>query len=124
MAALSVPHVAPESQEGQVAEAIRDIPGAEQLALAPSMRGNKFVAVRFNVAARKASDDVSTEDYTKKFDTSDNLKYALSPETVSANQQPLGKSSAPETTAAPAPAPAPASSTEAGGQAAATSAQH
>jgi spore germination cell wall hydrolase CwlJ-like protein len=122
MEALSVPHDTPVTEEGQVAAAIHDIPGAEQLALAPSMRGNKFVAVRFNVVAREASEGVSTEDYTKKFETSDNLKYALSPETVSANQQPLGKPSAPEATTAPAPAPA--SSAASTGQPAAASAQH
>lgn len=92
-AALAAPHVAPLTGRGQVAEAIKDIPGAEALTLTPSMRGDKRVAVRFNLVARKASDDVVAEDYTKKFESSDNLKYALSSDTVAVNEQPLGKRS-------------------------------
>ena len=59
------------------------------------MRGDKRVAVRFNLAAREASKDVAPVEYEKKFEVSDNLKYALSPETVGENQQPLGKASPP-----------------------------
>ncbi|MGE5563857.1 MAG: cell wall hydrolase [Bacillota bacterium] len=100
MAALAAPHVAPAtSAEGQLAEEIKDIPGAEPLNLTPSMRGDKRVAVRFNLVARKASEDVKAEDYTKKFESSDNLKYALSADPVSDNQQPLGKPAAPAATA-------------------------
>ena len=99
IAALAAPHVAPATPQGEVAEAVRDIPGAEAINLTPSMRGDKRVAVRFNLVARKASDDVSTEDYTKKLAASDNLKYALSSDTVGDNQQPLGKPAA----AAPSP---------------------
>ena len=95
-AALAVPHVTPVyGQQGQVAEAIKNIPGAQEIHLAPSMRGDKRVAVRFNLAAREASKDVAPVDYEKKFEASDNLKYALSSETVAENQQPLGKSSPP-----------------------------
>jgi spore germination cell wall hydrolase CwlJ-like protein len=94
-AALSVPHVTPiYGQQGQLAEAIKDIPGAEAIKLAPSMRGDKRVAVRFNLTAREASKDVVAENYTKKFEVSDNLKYALSSDTVASNEQPLGKPSA------------------------------
>jgi len=100
MAALAAPHVTPATPQNEVAEAVKDIPGAEALKLAPSMRGDKLVAVRFNLAARKASDDVSTEDYTKKFASSDNLKYALSADTAGTNQQPLGK---PVAEASPSP---------------------
>jgi hypothetical protein len=59
------------------------------------MRGDKRVAVRFNLAAREASKDVAPVDYEKKFEVSDNLKYALSSETVAASEQPLGKAPAP-----------------------------
>ncbi len=45
------------------------------------------------------------EDYTKKFDASDNLKYALSGDTVSEDAKPLGTAS---TAAAPAAAGGPA----------------
>jgi spore germination cell wall hydrolase CwlJ-like protein len=95
-AALSVPHVTPVyGQQGQIAQAIKDIPGAETLKLAPSMRGDKRVAVRFNLAAREASKDIAPVDYDKKFEASDNLKYALSSEVVAENQKPLGTTSAP-----------------------------
>ena len=94
LAALATPHVTPVTAQSEVAQAVEDIPGAEALKLAPSMRGDKRVAVRFNLAAREASKDVVAEDYTKKFDASDNLKYALSPEAVNENQQPLGRPSA------------------------------
>ena len=89
-AALAAVHVTAGSPSS-VAQAIKDIPGAEQIKLAPSMRGDKRVAVRFNLAARKASDEVKHVDYVQKFEASDNLKYALSGDTVSENQAPLGK---------------------------------
>jgi spore germination cell wall hydrolase CwlJ-like protein len=90
-AALAAVHVTPSTS---VAAAIKDIPGAEQIKLAPSMRGDKRVAVRFNLIAREASKDIAPPDYDQKFEVSDNLKYALSSETVAENQQPLGKPSA------------------------------
>ena len=93
-AALAVPHVTPVyGAQGEVAEAIKEIPGAEAIHLAPSMRGDKRVAVRFNLAAREASKDVAPVEYEKKFEVSDNLKYALSSDTVATNEQPLGKPS-------------------------------
>ena len=64
------------------------------LKLSPSLRGDKRVAVRFNLEARKASDEAVHEDYSKKFEASDNLKWSLSGDTVADNQQPLGKSAA------------------------------
>jgi spore germination cell wall hydrolase CwlJ-like protein len=104
-AALAVPHVAPQSA---VAAAIEDIPGAEAIKLAPSMRGDKRVAVRFNLAARKASDEAPHEEYSKKFETSDNLKWALSGDTAASNEKPLGttsKAAVPPLIAPAAPAP-------------------
>jgi hypothetical protein len=67
---------------------------AEPIKLAPSMRGDKRVAVRFNLVARKASDDAKHEDYVQKFEASDNLKYALSDDAVAQNEAPLGKKTA------------------------------
>ena len=96
-AALAVPHITPSYEQGQVAEAIKDIPGAEPLKLAPSLRGDKRVAVRFNLEARMASDEAVHEDYAKKFEASDNLKWSLSTDVVASNEKPLGK-------AQPAPA--------------------
>ena len=89
-AALAAVHVTAASDG--VAEAVKDIPGAEAIKLTPSMRGNKRVAVRFNLAARKASDEATHQDYVQKFDSSDNLKWALSSDTVAENQAPLGAS--------------------------------
>jgi spore germination cell wall hydrolase CwlJ-like protein len=99
-AALATPHVT-VTERGPLGEAIKDIPGAEPLKLAPSMRGDKRVAVRFNIAARKASEDAVHQDYTKAFEASDNLKWSLSKESVAEDQQPLGK---PATTSASSPA--------------------
>jgi spore germination cell wall hydrolase CwlJ-like protein len=94
-AALAVVHTAPVlSQGAAVAELVAKVPGAEALKLAPSMRGDKRVAVRFNLTARKASDEAVHEDYVKKFEASDNLKYALSGAVTAPNEQPLGKPTA------------------------------
>jgi len=88
--ALAAVHIAP-TQPGSLAAAIKDIPGAEPLRLAPSMRGNKRVSVRFNLVARTAADQAPHEDYSKKFAASDNLKWSLSSDSVGDNQQPLGR---------------------------------
>ena len=88
-AALAAVHVI-AAQPGSLAAAIDKIPGAEPLKLAPSMRGDKRVAVRFNLVARKASEEVKAQDYTKSFGASDNLKWSLSG-AVADNQQPFGK---------------------------------
>jgi spore germination cell wall hydrolase CwlJ-like protein len=93
-AALAAPHVVPLYGENRLAQAIKDIPGAQPLKLTPSLRGDKRVAVRFNLAARKASDEVKHEDYTREFAVSDNLKWSLSSETVGENEQPLGRPAA------------------------------
>jgi spore germination cell wall hydrolase CwlJ-like protein len=91
-AALSVQHVS--SAPATVAAAIDKIPGAEPIKLAPSMRGDKRVAVRFNLVARKAAEEAPHEEYTKKFDASENLKWSLSGDPVAENAPPLGKSAA------------------------------
>ena len=91
-AALAVVHTSPlQSQGSEVAQAIKDIPGAEAIKLSPNLRGDKRVAIRFNLAARKASDEVSHQDYAKKFEASDNLKWSLSSEVVAQDEKPLGK---------------------------------
>jgi spore germination cell wall hydrolase CwlJ-like protein len=89
-AALAAVHVVP-AQPGSLAAAIAQIPGAQPLKLSPSMRGDKRVAVRFNLTARKASAEVNREDYSRKFSVSDNLKWSLSSDAVAENQAPLGK---------------------------------
>jgi spore germination cell wall hydrolase CwlJ-like protein len=77
----------------EVAQAIADIPGAEALPLTPSMRGDKRVAIRFNLAARKASEAAPHDEYVEKFKASDNLRWSLSDEVVAANEKPLGQRS-------------------------------
>lgn len=103
-AALAAPHIATAPQAA-VASAIDAIPGAEAMKLAPSMRGDKRVAVRFNLVAREASDQVAHEDYTKKYAASDNLKWALSGDPAASSEKPLGTVSA-NALAAPVAAPA------------------
>jgi spore germination cell wall hydrolase CwlJ-like protein len=79
------------AEEPGVAEALEKLPGTEALDLDPSMRGDKVVGVRFNVAARKAAEEAPHEDYSKKFDASDNLRWSLSGESVAPDEKPLGK---------------------------------
>jgi len=69
------------------AELASQIPGAEVKA-APDGR----VAMRFKLdAARKASNEAPHEDYTKKFEASDNLRWSLSNDTVAGDEKPFGK---------------------------------
>ena len=80
-------------------EAIADIPGAEPLKLAPSMRGDKRVAVRFNLEARKATEAVEHKPYVEKVQASDNLRWTLSGGGMAAaDDKPLGKPAATEST--------------------------
>jgi hypothetical protein len=62
------------------------------------MRGDKRVAVRFNMAAREASEQVKHEEYVQKFEASDNLKWSLSNQTVATDEKPLGRAATPPTT--------------------------
>ena len=78
------------AQASEVAEAIEEIPGAEVIALRPSMRGDKRVAVRFNLAARQAAESAPHSNYVEKFEASDNLRWSLSTENVAADEKPLG----------------------------------
>ncbi len=82
---------------GTVAEAVEDIPGAEPLV--PSMRGDKRVAVRFNLAAREATEKVEHKGYVEKVKASDNLKWALSGDGTAPAEKPLGKAAAAATPA-------------------------
>jgi hypothetical protein len=59
------------------------------------MRGDKRVAIRFNLVARQASEGAPHDDYVEKFKASDNLRWSLSDEVVAANEKPLGRSKAP-----------------------------
>jgi hypothetical protein len=78
------------NQPGEdAAELAAQIPGAEAKT-APDGR----VAMRFKLdAARKAADEAPHEDYTKKFEASDNLRWSLSNDSVAGDEKPLGKAS-------------------------------
>ena len=96
--------IATRGQSTEVARAIENIPGAEAVKLAPSMRGDKRVAVRFNLAARKATDTVKHEEYVEKVKASDNLRWSLGGGMAASDEKPLGASKpvATETAAAAA----------------------
>jgi spore germination cell wall hydrolase CwlJ-like protein len=84
-----------QASEQSALEAVGSIPGAE-LRSAPPGR----VAIRFKLdAARKAANDAPHEDYSKKFEASDNLRWSLSNEAVAVDEKPLGKSETAATTA-------------------------
>jgi spore germination cell wall hydrolase CwlJ-like protein len=94
VAALAAEAATGGERQATLEQAVEKIPGAEALKLAPSMRGDKLVAVRFNLVARKASAEAPHEDYSKKFEVSDNLRWSLSAEAAAADEKPLGKASA------------------------------
>jgi hypothetical protein len=81
-----------ESGESALDKAIAIIPGAETIKLAPSMRGDKRVAVRFNLEGRKAADEAVHRQYTETVAASDNLKWTLSTESADPTEKPLGQS--------------------------------
>lgn len=82
-----------QPQSGDVAD-ITQLPGVEAIKLTPSMRGDKRVAVRFNQVAREASEKAVHEEYVKRVDATENLKFALSAETTSTTEAPLGSKAA------------------------------
>ena len=76
--------------EQEALEIVGQMPGAEV-----KSTDSGRVAVRFKLeAARKATEEAPHEDYVKKFDASDNLKWTLSNEFVAADEQPFGKADA------------------------------
>jgi spore germination cell wall hydrolase CwlJ-like protein len=86
-AALAAEAANANQPSGEDAELVAAIPGAE-IKNAPPGR----VSVRLNLeAARKAAIEAPHEDYAKKFDASDNLKWSLSTDTVATDEKPLGK---------------------------------
>jgi spore germination cell wall hydrolase CwlJ-like protein len=67
-------------------EIAADLPGIEIKAAAPGR-----VAVRFKLeAAREATNQAPHEDYVKKFEASDNLRWTLSNATAAEDEKPLG----------------------------------
>ena len=88
--------VVTRGQSSEVARAIAEIPGAEALPLKPSMRGDKRVAMRFNMTARKATEEVEHKPYVEKVQASENLRWTLDGAGMAsaADQKPLGKAPA------------------------------
>jgi len=96
-AALAAEAATANQQASDAAELAGQIPGAELKSATPGR-----VAMRFKLeAARKASDEAPHEDYTKKFDASDNLRWSLSNDVAASNEKPFGKAE-PATTASTA----------------------
>ena len=83
-----------QAEQAEVTEAVQEIPGAEALALTPSMRGDKKVGIHFNLAARKAAEEAPRVPYLEKHPASDNLKWSLTGGIVAEQEQekPLGRS--------------------------------
>ena len=74
------------------AEAIAEIPGAQALPTVLTRRGERQVAIRFNLAAREAVEKTVHKDYVEKVEASDNLRWSLSGGGMaSAADKPLGK---------------------------------
>ncbi len=82
MAAEAAEAAAPAS----AIEVVAAIPGAE---LKKGEDGQ--VAIRFNLAARKAVEEAPRQAYVEKFEASDNLRWSLSGGVVEAAEKPLGK---------------------------------
>ena len=99
-AALSVDRsqVAPAAAEEE-AQAIAEIPGAQALPTVLVKRGEKQVAIRFNLAAREAVEKAVQADRKADVAQSDNLRFALSGGSAAATERPLGKPLAPAATA-------------------------
>ena len=97
-AALSIDRTKVEpAQAAEQAEAVAEIPGAQALPTVLTRRGERQVAIRFNLAAREAVEKAVAAPKAEAV-KSDNLRWGLSPGTAS-SEKPLGK--APE--AAPSP---------------------
>ncbi|MEO5971761.1 MAG: cell wall hydrolase, partial [Sphingomicrobium sp.] len=77
------------AESKEEAAAIAAIPGAEALAGAKSDTGR--VAIRFNLAARKAVEDAPRLPYVEKVAASQNLRWSLSGGQVAADEKPLGR---------------------------------
>ena len=71
------------------AQTIAGIPGAEELATAAGEDG-KRVAIRFNLAARKAVEEAPHVAYIDKVEASANLRWSLGGATTKVEEKPLG----------------------------------
>jgi len=78
-------------QAAEVAEAVTDIPGAQALPTVLTRRGEKQVAIRFNLKAREAVEKAAHKDYVDNVAASDNLRWSLSGGSLVSSEKPLGK---------------------------------
>jgi spore germination cell wall hydrolase CwlJ-like protein len=84
-------------KQHEAEEAVIEIPGAELLVEGEPKTDSDRVAIRFNLAARKAVEEAPKVPYVEKVKASDNLRWTLSGSLVEAQEKPLGqpKSDAP-----------------------------
>ncbi|HEX6217808.1 MAG TPA: cell wall hydrolase [Sphingomicrobium sp.] len=94
-AALAVDRtvVAP-AEAAEQAEAIAEIPGAQALPTVLTRRGERQLAIRFNLKAREAVEQAVQAERPPRAPVSENLKFALSGGTAAAGEKPLGKAPA------------------------------
>ncbi|WP_294012347.1 cell wall hydrolase [Sphingomonas sp.] len=84
--AAEAAYAAQQAAATTTAELAATIPGAE---VKKPEEGR--LAIRFNLAARKAVEEAPRHDYVEKFQASDNLRWSLSGAAVEAEEKPLGK---------------------------------
>jgi hypothetical protein len=84
--AAETAYAAQQAAATTAAELAAAIPGAE---VKKPEEGR--LAIRFNLAARKAVEEAPHHDYVDKFEASDNLRWSLSGAAVAAEEKPLGK---------------------------------
>lgn len=84
-AALAAEAAQPEAEAAETAQAIEEIPGAEE-----KKAEEGRVAIRFTLA-RKAVEEAPRREYVDKFEASDNLRWSLSGDIVKETEKPLGK---------------------------------
>ena len=93
-AALSIDRTtAAPSQLAEQVEAVAEMPGAEALPTVLTKRGERRVAIRFNLKARDAVEKAVHTNYADKVAASDNLRWSLGggEGMAAADAKPLGK---------------------------------
>ena len=104
VAALRQASLIAEATTDAAADALNGIPGAELLTNGEIGKDGKRVAIRFNLAARKAVEDAVAKPGNKPFldkvSASDNLRWTLTGGMVAADEKPLGKKASPISTGA------------------------
>ncbi|MEO5973366.1 MAG: hypothetical protein ABIP91_08405, partial [Sphingomicrobium sp.] len=80
--------LAEQTEQQDEAAALAEIPGAELLS---AKKGEGRVAIRFNLAARKAVEEAPRQPYLEKVAASDNLRWSLTGGQVAADEKPLGR---------------------------------